>query len=269
MELLLIKNINKRLAPKALMQLVKKTPHKGSFKRGFNSWSEASAHTTTYNTSDVFNKTLNAARLVRDGKAVYERDSVVFNKIQYDFKVLSSLMFIANIQNQLNVVDFGGALGTLYRQNKKYLDLLQLPKKWAIVEQSKYVQIGKDEFQTDTLFFFEALTQIKFEVDIVLFGSSLCYIENAYEILGEIKKVSPKFILIYKTPFSNSTDDDIWIQNVPKFIYDASYPVWIFSKSKMLTYLSDSYELFEEWDDDLQAYEDVPTKGFLFKKKSN
>ena len=139
MELLLIKNINKRLAPKALMQLVKKTPHKGSFKRGFNSWSEASAHTTTYNTSDVFNKTLNAARLVRDGKAVYERDSVVFNKIQYDFKVLSSLMFIANIQNQLNVVDFGGALGTLYRQNKKYLDLLQLPKKWAIVVQSKYV----------------------------------------------------------------------------------------------------------------------------------
>jgi putative methyltransferase (TIGR04325 family) len=265
------RNIIKQILPPILLLLVKKIINRNSsnFERGFNSWSEASANISSYNTSEVFDKTLNASRMVRDGKVAYERDSFLFNKVQYDFKLLSSLLLIANIQNRLNVVDFGGALGTSFKQNKKYLDCLQIPKKWAVIEQLEFVRIGKDEFQTDTLVFFESLSQIKFDVDVVLFGSSLCYLENAYEILDEIKTLLPKFILIVRTPFSDSVDDDIWIQNVPKHIYDASYPVWIFSESKLLAYLADNYALFEEWDDDLQAYEEIHTKGFLLRKKSN
>ena len=136
-----------------------------------------------------------------------------------------------------------------------------------MVEQPEFVRIGKDEFQTDTLFFSESLSEIKFDIDLALLGGSLCYVENAYGILGEIKTLSPKFILIVRTPFSNSSDDEISLQIVPKSIYDASYPIWTFSESKLLAYLSDNYVLFEQWEDDLQADKDATAKGFLFRKK--
>ena len=257
--------------PPIILNLARRVPNPitGGFKRGFNSWHDASTNATTYNSIEVFQKTLNAARLVRDGKIAYERDSVLFDQVQYDFKLLSSLLLIANIQNQLNVADFGGALGTSFRQNKKFLDCLQLPKKWAVVEQKEFVQIGKSEFQTETLLFSESLSEINFDVDVVLLGGSLCYIEDAYSILDEIKNLSPKFILIVRTPFSDGFDDKISLQIVPRAIYNASYPIWTFSESKLLAYLSDNYELFEQWEDDLQADQDATAKGFLFRKKSD
>ena len=268
---MLVKHIIKQFLPPIIENLVRKLPNPyiGGFKRGFKNWDDASSNATTYNTSEVFQKTLNAARLVRDGKAAYERDSVLFDKVQYDWNLLSSLLLIANIQKKLNVVDFGGALGTSFRQNKKFLDILQTPKKWAVVEQLEFVQIGKSEFQTDTLVFLESLSEVNFDVDVVLLGGSLCYIKHAYRVLDEIKNLSPKFILIVRTPFSDSSDDEISLQIVPKNIYDASYPIWTFSESKLLAYFSDNYFLFEQWEDALQADKDAVAKGFLFIKKSD
>jgi putative methyltransferase (TIGR04325 family) len=269
--LMKIKYIIKQLLPPFVLDLVRKlsNPNNGGFKRSFKSWNDALSNGTTYNTNEVFWKTLNAARLVRDGKAAYERDSVIFDKVQYDLNLLSSLLLIANIQNKLNVVDFGGALGTSFRQNKKFLDILQIQKKWAVVEQSEFVRIGKSEFQTDTLVFLESLSEVNFDVDVVLLGGSLCYIEHAYRVLDEIKNLSPKSILIVRTPFSDLSDDEISLQVVPKSIYDASYPIWTFSESKLLDYLSDNYFLFEQWEDALQADKDAIAKGFLFIKKSD
>ena len=267
----LLKILLRNVCPPFILNLVRKlsNPNSGGFKRGFESWNDALLNSTSYNTSEIFQKSSNAARLVRDGKAPYERDSVLFDKVQYDWNLLASLLLIANIQKKLNVVDFGGALGTSFRQNKKFLDILQIPKKWAVVEQSDFVQIGKSEFQTDTLVFLESLSEVNFDVDVVLLGGSLCYIEHAYRVLDEIKNLSPKSILIVRTPFSDLSDDEISLQIVPKYIYDASYPIWTFSESKLLAYFSDNYFLFEQWEDSLQADKDAIAKGFLFIKKSD
>ena len=130
-----IKYFLKQIMPPIILNLARRVPNPitGGFKRGFNSWHDASTNATTYNSIEVFQKTLNAARLVRDGKIAYERDSVLFDQVQYDFKLLSSLLLIANIQNQLNVVDFGGA--PVHPSGKtKSLDLTA-SKKWAVVEQ--------------------------------------------------------------------------------------------------------------------------------------
>ena len=236
------------------------------FKKGLKNWQDALNNSSSYDTQDVFEKTLSAARLVRDEKAVYERDSVVFDKIQYDYQLLSSLLLIANLQNRLHLIDFGGALGTSYRQNKKYLDCLPISKKWAVVEQSEFVRIGINEFQTDILSFHDSIFQVDFDIDAVIMGSSLCYLEKPYKILGEIMKIEPHFILIFRTPFSNSDIESISIQQVPNNIYNASYPFWTLSKAKVVMFLSEKYELFEEWNDELQAY---PNKSFglLFRKK--
>ena len=99
-------------------------------------------------------------------------------------------------------------------------------------------------------------------------ASSICYIENPYKALDEIIALKPKLILIVRTPFSSLSEDKILIQYVPKSIYDASFPIWILSEKKFKSYLSDCYEILEEWKDDLQVDTDH-VKGMLFKRNEN
>ena len=266
----IMKSIIRLFIPPIILKIIKKILSIKEFdRRDFSSWKEALKKTTSYDTEDVFDKTLQSARKVRDGKAVYERDSVIFDNIQYDWQLLSSILFISNVQKRLNIVDFGGALGTSYRQNSKYLDAISVSKKWAIIEQRKYVQIGKNEFENNEISFHESLSEITFDVDMFLMAGSICYIENPYKVLEEIIALKPKFILIVRTPFSSLMEDKISIQYVPKSIYDASFPIWILSEKKFKSYLSDFYEVLEEWKDDLQADTDHVAKGMLFKRNEN
>ena len=119
------KKILKNIIPPYLIGLFRNIFKENLFVYGFDSWSSALTKSTSYNTEDVFNKTVESARKVRDGLAVYERDSVIFDEIQYDWQFLSCLLLIANVTQRLNVVDFGGALGTSYRQNKSFLDKIK------------------------------------------------------------------------------------------------------------------------------------------------
>jgi hypothetical protein len=64
-----------------------------------------------------------ATRQVLAGKQAYERDGVLFDKIQYSWPLLSVLLWVAlKNDGRLEVVDFGGSMGTTYFQNRKYLD---------------------------------------------------------------------------------------------------------------------------------------------------
>ncbi len=59
---------------------------------------------------------------VKRGEAVYERDSIVLEKFQYSWPLTSGLLYAATMSNsKLNVLDFGGSLGSSYYQNRNYL----------------------------------------------------------------------------------------------------------------------------------------------------
>lgn len=49
----------------------------------YNSWIEAVAASTGYDTDLILEKTKAALLKVKNGEAIYERDSVLFNEIQY------------------------------------------------------------------------------------------------------------------------------------------------------------------------------------------
>ena len=175
-------------------------------------------------------------------------------------------MLIANLNSKgLCVIDYGGALGTSYRQNKKFFDILDSSIQWIILEQSRFVQIGKSEFENDELFFINELRQINTEIDLVLLAGSICYFEKPYKELDKILIIAPKFIIITRTPFSDISKDKISLQIVPESIYKASYPIWTFSKDNFTGYLSTKYELIEEWDDNLQADPEANAMGLLFR----
>ena len=95
----------------AFFKSKKKNPYGwfGDYKK----WEALTALSGGYEAGPILDKTKNALLKVRNGEAVYERDSVLFDKKVYPFSVISALLYTAiECGNSLNVLDFGGSLGS-------------------------------------------------------------------------------------------------------------------------------------------------------------
>ena len=133
--------------PPCLLTFIKKIYLKKNsrivFEGPFPSWMEASKSCTGYNIEIILQKVLSASLKVKSGDAVYERDSVLFNKIEYSWPITAGLMQAAAINRGfLSVIDFGGALGSSFYQNREFLVGLKSVR-WSIVEQTHFVEAGK------------------------------------------------------------------------------------------------------------------------------
>jgi putative methyltransferase (TIGR04325 family) len=237
----------------------------------FPSWEEAAKQSIGYDSKVILEKVKNAALKVKRGEAVYERDSVLFDKIQYSWALLSGILWVASMNdNRLNLIDFGGSLGTSYYQNRKFLKHLKALT-WNIVEQESFVKCGKDYFEDEHLSFhlsIEACIKSGSIPDAILISGVLEYIEKPYELLKRIFDFNIKYILIDRTPFSADGRDCITIQKVTSEIYKGSYPHWFFSLDKFKNYIKDKYELVEEFNSSIDSA-NFPSiyKGFIFSLK--
>ena len=218
----------------------------------FSSWAEAEANSSGYDSSDILEKTRAALLKVKLGQAVYERDSVLFDKVQHAWPLLAGLMWVAAQRGgRINVLDFGGSLGSSYFQNKIFLDALG-EVRWHIVEQPSHVFVGQREFQDERLRFFDSIgaSMADNPPDIILLSGVLQYIEQPYELLDILKSSGARFLIIDRTPFWSGFADRICVQQVPADIYEASYPSWIFSEFKLKTILSLNWEIISEFQND-------------------
>ena len=121
----------------------------------YANWELAKAQTTGYDDGVILNKVKNALLKVKNGEAVYERDSVIFDEIQYSWGALAGLLYTAShTAKGLTVLDFGGSLGSGYFQNRKALANVK-DLSWNIVEQSHFVKAGIENFQNNELRFYE------------------------------------------------------------------------------------------------------------------
>lgn len=240
----------------------------------FVTWDKANDLTTGYDSVNIVSKVRNSLLKVVNGEAVYERDSVVFDKIEYSWKLVSTLLYIAcQNNNSLNIIDFGGSLGSTYFQNRFFLDSLN-PLKWNVVEQPIFVKEGKKYFENDILKFYDSVDQClsssKINVNAVLFSGVLQYLEFPYQILQEIFKYKINYLIVDRTGFTLNDKERITVQKVPDSIYRASYPCRFFSKTHFVKFFEDNgYELM--YDFDALDTVNVPAeyKGFVFKYKGN
>lgn len=241
------------------------------------SWQEANKICAGYDNQIILEKCKQSLLAVKNGNAVYERDSVLFNKTQYSWPVLSSLMWIASQNDgQLSLIDFGGSLGSSFFQNKKFLSGLKKVT-WNIVEQSHFVKCGKEHFESDKLKFYHNIDEyLKTEnSDTILFSSVLQYLEFPYDFLEKILEYNFKYLIIDLTGFTKSGNDILTIQKVPPQIYNASYPCWFFSKTKLFSLILKKYDLVEEFDSYLGQIIKIDNKpiagykGAIFKLKNN
>ncbi len=267
-----MKNFLKSLIPPILWHLVQRVRQsKYGWKGNYATWQDAQSASTGYGSEEIVDKVKNAMLKVKSGEVVYERDSVLFDEIQYSWPLLAGLMLAsAKSCGKLNVIDFGGSLGSTYYQNKKFLDKLDNVV-WNIVEQEHFVRVGKDKFQDDRLhFYYDIETCMKEKnSNILLLSSVLQYIANPYKLLDEILKYDFEYILIDRTPFVESENERITIQKVPPSIYEASYPCWFFSEEKMYQYFSQrGYELIENFQSNDTQGESYSFKGMIWSKNA-
>lgn len=237
----------------------------------FSTWQDAKSLSVGYEASNILEKVRNALLKVKNKEAVYERDSVIFDEVSHSWELLSALMWIAaQYRGELNIIDFGGSLGSTYYQNKSFLDKLAKVR-WNIVEQKNFVEEGIASFQSELLKFYltvdDCLKESKAPVNVILFSSVLQYLEDPYGLLDDILSYNIEYILIDRTGFTLNNTDRITVQKVHPKIYEATYPCRFFDEQRFLSFFKRyEYELI------LDFYSldkvNIPSKykGFLFRK---
>jgi putative methyltransferase (TIGR04325 family) len=233
----------------------------------FKSWDIAKKKCTGYDETAILEKVLYNSLRVKNGEIPFEQDSVPFEKKKYSFPVLAALMWIAvRKNNKLNILDFGGSLGTSYYQNIDFLNCFT-ELNWCIVEQAHFVKTGQEHFANNNLHFFYTINDCIsiFNIDAILLSSVLPYVEKPYSLLDEIISKEFEYIIIDRMLLVNNSKDRLTIQKVPRKIYKASYCCWFLSEAKFLGVLSKKYDLI--YDFEIPGSINIKSlyKGYVFK----
>ena len=235
--------------PPAIVRRIRRRRSVGiRFEEEYATWQDATDNCTGYDAGGILEKVLEATLKVKNGEAVYERDSVLFDHIEYSWPVLSGLMWVAARNNgRLNVLDYGGSLGTSYFQNRKFIEPLEQIR-WNVVEQSHYVEAGQTHIQDHQLLFFKTIEEclVESEPNVILLSSVLQYLEDALYLIKKFSASKTTCLIIDRTPFSSFDVDRLLVQKVSEPIYSASYPIWIFSMSKFLQILEPDWCLIAQ-----------------------
>jgi putative methyltransferase (TIGR04325 family) len=256
----------KEIAPPILLRIYQNLTGTAVFSGNYSTWDEARKASGGYDSDVILDKVKDALLKVKNNEAVYERDSVLFDSVQYSWPVLAGLLWIASRNNnRLNLIDFGGSLGSSYFQNRKLLAHLH-ELKWNIVEQNNFVECGKQYFEDEHLKFYHSINDClkKQHADTILLSSVIQYLEKPYDLLNDVKRKRFKYIIFDRTAFIDTGDDRIAIQKVPQEIYKASYPSWFFNQVKFLDYFSDEYELIADFESNNRANIPSVFKGYIF-----
>jgi putative methyltransferase (TIGR04325 family) len=276
-----IKSIFKAFTPPIILNTFKKLQKKEIEKNvasmwsgNYDNWEKAKSSCTGYESNSILEKCKNALLKVKNGEAVYERDSVIFDHIQYAWPLLACLQDIAIASNnQLRVIDFGGSLGSTYFQNVHFLKK-NLALEWYIVEQPGFVDVGKKEFENRQLKFEYTVDEVmeKSDINCLLLSSVLQYVDNPPKWIDKFLKIGVPYIIIDRTGFIKG-QQRLTVQNVPESVYPASYPCWFFNEKQFLNYFSTRYDVIAEFKSyiDNDAISDdqklMYWKGFYLKRK--
>jgi len=271
-----IKSFLKLFVPPIILKLLSCFKSKNiQFQKTNLSWDDAFKKTSKgYSSENILIKCRDSLLKVKNGECPYERDSVLFTEKEIFYQLLTSLLYVSmKNANRLNIIDFGGSLGSTYFQNKDVLKQVGIKINWNIIEQESFVKCGKEYFADNELHFFNNIDELtdKEEVSVCLFGSVLPYLKDPYNILETIKRCNIKYVIIDRTYFlENEFEDVLSIQKVPPEIYDASYPAWFLSFSKFLSFVNNFYNINFKWNNSdaisLSGYK-TSIRGFFLERK--
>lgn len=215
----------------------------------YGSWEAALRDSGGYDAPKILHKALDAILKVKTGEAAYERDTVVFDRIEYSFPLLAALLLTASRDHgRLSVLDFGGALGSVYFQNRKLLSHLK-EVRWGVVEQEHFVACGSERVADAQLSFHRDIAECAAAIkpNFALLSGVLSYLESPYAVLEELQLRELPFICLDRSFVSLEGGTRLTVQMVPPTIYEASYPCWILDEEELLDRAARGYRLIYDF----------------------
>jgi putative methyltransferase (TIGR04325 family) len=232
MEVRLLSRIKRRI--RRFLRLARK--ERGVYFAGhYGDWATAMRFARGYDAPEILERTRRAMHQVRSGSAKFERDSVIFDRLEPPFPLLAAFARVAaGNAGRLDVLDFGGALGSTYFQCREFLRPLR-SLRWTVVEQSSHVKCGHREFASEELFFLESIEQCmaRGRPDVLLLSGVLQYLPAPYDFLRDALSYGIAHVVLDRTAFARQIAEVLTIQYTPSSIYSASYPTWFLSQDKV------------------------------------
>jgi putative methyltransferase (TIGR04325 family) len=243
----------------------------GSIYRGnFSNWGQAQAASRGYADTTILKKVIEATRAVRDGQALWERDTVLFNIPIANEPLLRALRSAAKANGgDLNVVDFGGALGSTWWQHRDWLEGITVSR-WSIVEQPALVSAGQQEFSVGPLRFYPTMEECcaNENPSVLLLSSVLPYLQDPHRFIAGIRSFPFRRVIIDRTGMVTRGPDRLTVQRVPPAIYAASYPCWFFDRAQLIENFGPDWVVTDEWTTDDAVDIDAQYRGFVLARKT-
>ena len=244
-----MKTVIGNLLPPLLTTLCRKCRRPAwAYSGDYGTWREARQNAGGYDAPAILAKVFEATRKVIAGEAVFERDSVLFHSPEYHYPLLFALYRTAIATGRLHVLDFGGALGSTFRQHLPLLRAAGCDLSWNIVEQVGFVAAAERLDHERELHFYRTIEEASDhqQLDTILFSSVLQYLEDPSDILRQAAGF--RYLIVDRHPeFCERTRAQIAVQKVTEPVYDASYPVRIWGKNELRDRLRQDYRLLGEW----------------------
>ena len=241
-----------------------------TFAGDYASWDDALADCTGYSAPVIVERTCAALLKVKQGKAVFERDSVLFDRPTYSFPVLTGLLRAALIDGGvLSVIDFGGSLGSSYFQFRKFLDGID-GLQWSVVEQPAHVECGREHFESGELHFFDRVDECiaRHRPNVMLLSGVIQCLPEPYAMLRSLLAHRVRHVIIDRQAFLAGGRERLTVETVPEWIYPASYPAWFLNEARFVAEIAAAgYSLvtdFEGADRVSPAGDSGYFKGFIY-----
>jgi putative methyltransferase (TIGR04325 family) len=212
-------------------------------------WEQAEHRSTGYSASDILARVQAATRAVIAGHAVAERDGVLLETPEVPLATQVALLRTAALHpGGLEVIDFGGSLGSTYRACRPLLDGVGRIT-WRVVEQPAFAAAGQAEFTNAELSFAGSLNELPVpgRESLALCAGVLQYLPDPHAVLEALTRLQVRHLMIDRTPLSDLPEDLLCVQRVPPQIYPASYPCWILSRQKLLRRLTPYWQVKAEF----------------------
>ena len=200
-----------------------------------------------YEDRDLLNKIIEVNLKVKNGLIVQERDGVALerfeNSANLNFHILNFLQ--QNKKDRVRIVDFGGGLGTTFRQ---FVHFTKIRPSWAVIEQQALMDAGNEIFANEHLTFHAGPEGLK--ADILVLSAVIDVLKDPFELVHQLISVlSPGLIILDRTLFCERKDHFYTIKKTARHITGGKrYPVAFFSEEKMKTYFENlGYEISDTW----------------------
>ena len=215
----------------------------------FKTWKNAMASSVGYNSPSILENCKNSILKVKNNEAIFERDSVLLNHPEYPWPLIACLQHIAlEKDNTLNLIDFGGSLGSTYFQSRTFLNHID-QLNWTIVEQKNFVDCGLEHFVDDRLNFNYTIADAlkNNRPNCILLSGVLQCLEDPFKILNEVINTKTEYLLLDRTSFITG-EPRLTVLRIDDTKYEASYPLWFFNEQELLAVILEKYDLLIDFD---------------------